>query len=54
MLREFLGDNIVADDPETLSAHSGEGVEEALRAVLKVIAKSRREEAKEREEAWRP
>ncbi|MEX2129102.1 MAG: GTPase ObgE [Xanthobacteraceae bacterium] len=41
-------------EPLALSAHSGDGVEAALRAVLKVIAKSRREEAKEKEEAWRP
>lgn len=41
-------------EPLALSAHSGEGVEDALRALLKVIAKSRREEAKEKEEAWRP
>jgi GTP-binding protein len=41
-------------EPLALSAHSGEGVQEALRAVLKVIAKSRSAEAKEKEEAWRP
>jgi GTPase len=41
-------------EPLALSAHSGEGVQEALRAVLKVIAKSRREESREKEEAWRP
>jgi GTP-binding protein len=41
-------------EPLALSAHSGAGVEEALRAVLKVIAKSRRETARETETAWRP
>jgi hypothetical protein len=41
-------------DDGGLFAFSGEGVEDALRAVLKAIAKSRREEEKEKEEAWRP
>jgi GTP-binding protein len=41
-------------EPLALSAHSGEGVPEALRAVLKVIAKTRKELEPEKEEAWRP
>jgi GTPase len=41
-------------EPLALSAHSGEGVQEALRAVLKVIAKTRKELEPEKEEAWRP
>ena len=41
-------------EPLALSAHSGEGVQDALRAVLKVIAKTRKELEPEKEEAWRP
>jgi GTP-binding protein len=41
-------------EPLALSSHSGDGVEEALRALLKVIAKSRHEIERETEEAWRP
>jgi GTPase len=41
-------------EPLLLSAHSGEGVEAALRALLKLIAKSRQESAHETETAWRP
>jgi len=41
-------------EPLLLSAHSGEGVEDALRALLKLIAKSRHEIAKETESAWQP
>jgi GTPase len=41
-------------EPVLLSAHSGEGVEDALRALLKLIAKSRQEMSHEAEPAWRP
>jgi GTP-binding protein len=41
-------------EPLLLSAHSGEGVQDALRALLKLIAKSRREAERETESAWRP
>jgi GTPase len=41
-------------EPLALSAHSGEGVQDALRAVFKVIAKTRKESEPEKEEAWRP
>jgi len=42
-------------EPLLLSAHSGEGVEAALRALVKNIAKARKEEEPEKEEeAWRP
>jgi GTP-binding protein len=42
--------------PLVLSAHSGKGVPEALRALLKVIDKARRQEdpAPEEAQAWRP
>jgi len=41
-------------EPLLLSAHSGAGVEDALRAILKTIAKSRKEAEREKEPAWRP
>jgi GTP-binding protein len=41
-------------EPLLLSSHSGEGVEDALRALLKLIAKSHKESEKETTDAWRP
>jgi GTP-binding protein len=41
-------------EPLLLSSHSGEGVETVLRALLKTIAKTRKELEPEKEEAWRP
>jgi GTP-binding protein len=41
-------------EPLLLSAHSGEGVEAALRALVKNIAKARKEEEPEEETTWRP
>ena len=41
-------------EPLLLSSHSGEGVEVVLRALLKLIAKSRKEMGREPEAAWRP
>ena len=41
-------------EPLLLSSHSGEGVEVVLRALLKTIAKSRRELEQKMEPAWRP
>jgi GTP-binding protein len=41
-------------EPLAISSHSGEGIETALRALLKMIAKSRKELEPETETAWRP
>jgi GTP-binding protein len=41
-------------EPLAISSHSGEGIETALRALLKMIAKSRKISEPETEPAWRP
>jgi len=41
-------------EPLLLSAHSGEGVQDALRALLTLISKFREVRETERETAWQP
>jgi GTP-binding protein len=45
---------VTKKEPLLLSAHSGEGVEAALRVLVKNIAKARKAEEPEEESAWRP